>query len=135
MVRRRQKDDPEELTDEQELELVDFMAAILAVDMEESAFASEDAKRRAWEVHGPRLTEAHARERPGTRPISWWRWTAPDNLELPEPPEELAPWTDYLPADRAERTFYLGVDVQRRVLEMNGLLFSFEAAALEAAET
>ena len=36
-----------------------------------------DEAAKLWEVHGDEVTAAWVRERPGTRPRCWWRFSAP----------------------------------------------------------
>ena len=71
------KSGPDELTEEQEMELTSDLAAVLAETMEVSAFDSVEAKRGAWEVHGERLTREYMADNPGKRPPGWWAYEAP----------------------------------------------------------
>lgn len=71
------KSGPDEITEEQEMELASDLAAVLAETMEVSAFDSAEAKRRAWEVHGERLTREYMADNPGKRPPGWWTYEAP----------------------------------------------------------
>lgn len=79
MIQRREQDDPDELTDAQELELCDEMSAVMARQMGDSAFESEEEKAEAWRRHGLRLTKEYIAENPGRRPAFWWQEEA--NLE------------------------------------------------------
>lgn len=39
-----------------------------------AGFANEDETRAAWEIHGDALLAECAAERPGHRPVAWWRF-------------------------------------------------------------
>lgn len=68
----------EELTEEQRQELLRDPWAW--IDPEASAFASQAARRQAWERHGERLTREFIAERPGHRPDGWWAYSAPEGV-------------------------------------------------------
>lgn len=112
---RRRQDVEKDLTDAQRRELMggDPWTFGRLYDAERSAFDSREAKRAAWEAHHGEIVEEFARQHPGTRPVAWWEWSAP---------EDAPPYAD-LVDDRQAQAEYLAA---------HGLLFTHEQEILEA---
>ena len=81
--------------------------------------------RTKWDTHGDGIVATWAKERPGTRPSCWWRWTAPEPRRVLAEPETLA---DFY-GEEEETAF---IESEAAYLERHDMLLPGEAELLTA---